>query len=64
VGSFDTACVITRDEVPGAPRPGVVIADRRREIHLVQDARPVEELPSVVELVEVASRRRAQVSGV
>jgi hypothetical protein len=50
--SFDTACVITRDDLPGAPRPGVVIADRWGEIHLVQDARAVAELPPVDHLVE------------
>jgi hypothetical protein len=50
--SFDAACVLTRDDVPGAPRPGVVIADRWGEIHLVQGARLVEQLPPAEELVE------------
>jgi hypothetical protein len=50
--SLDTACVITRDEVSGVPRPGVLVADRWGEIHLVAGAATVGELTPLDELVE------------
>jgi hypothetical protein len=48
----DTACLITRNSIPGVPAPGVVVADRWGEIHHVTHAARVEDLPSLHELVE------------
>jgi hypothetical protein len=48
----DTACLITRDSIPGVPVPGVVVADRWGEIHHVTHAARVEDLPSFNELVD------------
>ena len=48
----DTACLITRDSIPGVPAPGVVVADRWGEIHHVTNAARVEDLPSFNELVD------------
>jgi hypothetical protein len=48
----DTACLITRDSIPGVPAPGVVVADRWGEIHHVTHAARVEDLPSLHELIE------------
>ena len=50
--SFDTASILTRDDVPGVPRPGVVVADRWGEIHHVSGAASVGELTPPDELVE------------
>jgi len=48
----DTACLITRDSIPGVPAPGVVVADRWGEIHHITHAAHVEDLPSFHELVD------------
>jgi hypothetical protein len=48
----DTACVITRDNVSGVPRPGIVVADRWGEIHHVAGGETVDDLPSPHELIE------------
>jgi hypothetical protein len=48
----DTACVITTDDMPDVPAPGVVIADRWGEIHYVTHPNRVEELPGPHEIVE------------
>jgi hypothetical protein len=48
----DTACLITKDGIPGVPAPGVVVADRWGEIHHVTHAARVEDLPSFQELVD------------
>ena len=48
----DTACVITTDDIPGVPAPGVVVADRWGESHHVANTARVEDLPSAQELVE------------
>jgi hypothetical protein len=48
----DTACLITKDSIPGVPAPGVVVADRWGEIHHVTHAARVEDLPSFQELVD------------
>ena len=50
--AHDTACVLTYEPVPGAPRRGVVVADRWGEIYLVARAGSVAELPPVAELLE------------
>jgi len=49
--AHDTAFVVTRDPVDGAPRPGVVIADRWGEIHFVARAPAAGELPDADELI-------------
>jgi hypothetical protein len=48
----DTACLITRDRIPGVPAPGVVVTDRWGEIHHVTHAARVEDLPRLHELIE------------
>jgi hypothetical protein len=50
--AHDTACVVTAEPVPGAPLPGVVIADRWGEIWHVQPAGSNAELPRADALVE------------
>ena len=45
--AFDTACVVTRDAVPGVPQPGVAVADRWGELFHVAPA-----LPPAAELIE------------
>lgn len=49
--AHDTVCVMSRDDVAGAPRPGVVIADRWGEIYFVAGG-GVEELPSTAAIVD------------
>ncbi|RPJ84332.1 MAG: hypothetical protein EHM13_04830 [Acidobacteria bacterium] len=45
-------CVITRDEIPWAPAPGVVVADRWGEIVHLAAAPNVAGLPSPSEILE------------
>jgi hypothetical protein len=49
--AHDTVCVISREAVAGAPRPGVIVADRWGEIHVVAGGR-MEDLPAPGEIVE------------
>jgi hypothetical protein len=49
--AHDTVCVMSRDDVAGAPRPGIIIADRWGEIHFVVGGR-VEDLPASAGIVE------------
>ena len=49
--AHDTACVLSRDGVSGVPQPGIVIADRWGEIHLVAGGR-IEDLPGRDEIIE------------
>jgi len=46
-----TACVISRDEVAGVPRPGIVVADKWGEVHFVAGGR-VEDLPPPDEIID------------
>jgi hypothetical protein len=48
----ETACVITRDHVPGVPTPSVLIADRWREIYLVSTFDSSASAPSIADLLE------------
>jgi hypothetical protein len=48
----NTTCVITREQVPGVPHPGVVIADKWGEIVYVCAASDLGDLPPVEELAE------------
>jgi hypothetical protein len=50
--AHETACVITADDVPDLPRPGVVIADRWGEIYFVWSARAIADLPDIDEILE------------
>lgn len=50
--AHDTAVVITRQPVPGAPCPGVVIADRWGEIFHAAGASSSGQLPRSSDLVE------------
>lgn len=50
--AHDTACLVTREPVPGAPCPGIVIADRWGEIYHAAGASSPGQLPSPSELVE------------
>jgi hypothetical protein len=47
-----TACVITRERVPGIPRSGVLVADRWGEIVHVAAVSDVGDLPAPEELLE------------
>jgi len=46
------ACVMTQDNIPGLPSPGVLVADRWGEIHHLAHGDRVEDLSSPDELVE------------
>jgi hypothetical protein len=50
-GPDETACIATREVVPGVPRPGVVVADRWGEVHFVDSAERVADLPAANEVV-------------
>jgi hypothetical protein len=50
--AHDTACVVTGEAVPGAPLPGVIIADRWGEIWHVHRADSNADLPRAEALVE------------
>lgn len=49
--AHDTALVVTTEHIDGAPRPGVVVADRWGEIHFVAHKPAVGELPDADELI-------------
>jgi hypothetical protein len=51
----NSACVVTRDRVPGIPSPSVVVADRWGEIVHVATASDVAGLPPAQELVDWVS---------
>jgi hypothetical protein len=53
LAALDTECLVTPDVVPGAPSPGVVIADRWGEIRFVRAAPAVADLPRAGELMEL-----------
>lgn len=50
--ALDTACVFTRDEVPGVPRPGAIVADRWGEIQFAAAAGTVDALPDPAEIAD------------
>lgn len=50
--AYETACVMSRDDVAGVPRPGIVIADRWGEVHFATGPDAATELPAADELVE------------
>ena len=52
LAAHETAVVITRNAVAGAPRPGVVVADRWGEIQWVAAAGGAAELPPPPAIVE------------
>jgi hypothetical protein len=52
LSAYETAVVITRMPVDGAPRPGVVVADRWGEIQWIAGGDGREQLPPVSEIVE------------
>jgi hypothetical protein len=51
-GENATACVITRERVPGVPDTGVLVADRWGEIVRVFASSDVAELPDTREILE------------
>ena len=53
--SYDAECIVTRDVVPGVPRPGVIVADRWGEIAFVSGGARVADLPAAADLVEWAT---------
>ncbi len=59
-GERDSVCVVTRDDVPGLPAPGALIADQWGEIIHVAAALDVDDMPTPRQLLEwveyVASR--------
>lgn len=48
----DADCVITRDNIPGLPAPGVLVADRWGEIIHVAAASAVDDLPPAEDLLD------------
>lgn len=48
----DTACIMSREDVAGAPRPGVLVADKWGEVHVVAGDDAAGGLPTPDELVE------------
>ena len=52
IAATETVTVLTRDEVPAAPRPGLLIADRWGEIYFVVGARQPSDLPPMDELLD------------
>ena len=52
MAAAETTLVVTTEEVPGAPRPGVLIADRWGEIQLAAQATRPRDLPQADELLE------------
>jgi len=52
LAAYDTAVVITRDAIDGAPRPGVIVADRWGEIQWVAGVERVQQLPPPSEIIE------------
>lgn len=48
----ETACVITRDPIPGLAAPGVLVADRWGEIQYVTAGKAIADLPGPDALVE------------
>jgi hypothetical protein len=48
----DSVCIVTRDEVPGLPAPGALIADQWGEIICVLAAIHLENMPPPRELLE------------
>lgn len=49
--AHDTAVIVTRDAVAGAPRPGIIVADRWGEIYFVTGG-PPDRLPAPADLVD------------
>jgi hypothetical protein len=49
---LETACVITRDAVPGTPCPGILVADRWGEIVFIASGAQPAGLPSADALVD------------
>lgn len=56
----DTACVITRDSVPGLASPAVVVADRWGEIVYCSMGSEISDLPPAEELVNWLEYLRTQ----
>jgi peroxiredoxin len=56
----NSECVITRDRVPGIPRPSVVVADRWGEIVYIATASDVVDLPPAQELLDWVSYVQTQ----
>lgn len=48
----ETACVITRERIPGLPSPGVTIADRWGEIHVVAGFDSADVAPAPADLLD------------
>lgn len=55
LAELDTACVITREMISGAPSPGAIVADRWGEVVYAAGGAEVADLPPVSELVEWAA---------
>ncbi len=49
--------VVTRDVVPGLPRPGVVVADRWGEIHATLDASSLKDADDLIEWLRFVQRK-------
>jgi hypothetical protein len=52
IAAAETVLVITREDVAGAPSPGLLIADRWGEIYFVVWARRAQELPPMEQLLD------------
>ena len=52
LAALETKCVVTTEDVPGALRPGVLIADRWGEVYFSVEARDASDLPGADELLD------------
>jgi len=53
----ESCLVVTRDVVPGADRPGVVVADRWGEIHASLGASAIEDADDLIEWMRFVRRK-------
>ena len=57
LAAVDTRLVVTHDEVPGAPRPGALVADRWGEIYATLDDAAVTDADDLIDWMRVVQSR-------
>lgn len=57
IATAGAALVVTRDVVPGAPRPGAAIADRWGDIYAAIDAAAVKDADDLIEWLRFLQRK-------